>query len=190
MVQKAEDSRRKSATFAFRCDRESVNPVATVSFVGADPDECAYLFVVRSQHACATVQPSKPGSVGPGGVFAIIFFITIAVYFAGGVFYQRTVANARGWRQLPNYSLWAGMWNVISVSILPKVAAQLEDVLCRLTLISSQDFFIIMTSSCARFLPSRRGYSSLSISPNGRGMGRSREDEDRLIGQLDEEWDD
>ncbi|ROW12179.1 hypothetical protein VMCG_00329 [Cytospora schulzeri] len=166
LVQKAEESRRKSATFAFRCDRESVNPVATVSFVSADPDECAYLFVVRSQHACATVQPSKPGSVGPGGVFAIIFFITILVYFAGGVFYQRTVANARGWRQLPNYSLWAGIWNVVS------------------------DFFIIITSSCTRFLPSRRGYSSLSISPNGRGMGRSREDEDRLIGQLDEEWDD
>jgi cation-dependent mannose-6-phosphate receptor len=49
---------------------------------------------------------------------------------------------------------------------------------------------VILTSSCARFMPSRRGYSSLSISPNGRGMGRSREDEDRLIGQLDEEWDD
>lgn len=166
LVQKAEESRRKSATFAFRCDRESVNPVATVSFVSADPDECAYLFVVRSQHACATVQPSKPGSVGPGGVFAIIFFVAILVYFAGGVVYQRTVANARGWRQLPNYSLWAGIWNGVS------------------------DFFIIITSSCTRFLPSRRGYSSLSISSNGRGMGRSREDEDRLIGQLDEEWDD
>ncbi|KUI64541.1 hypothetical protein VM1G_00615 [Cytospora mali] len=166
LVQKAEEVRRKSATFAFRCDRESVSPAATVSFVSADPDECAYLFVVRSQHACAGVQPSKPGSVGPGGVFAIIFFIAIAVYFAGGVFYQRTVANARGWRQLPNYSLWAGIWNFFS------------------------DFFIIITSSCTRFLPSRRGYRTLSISPSGRGMGRSREDEDRLIGQLDEEWDD
>lgn len=53
-----------------------------------------------------------------------------------------------------------------------------------------QDFFVIITSSCARFLPSHRGYRTLSISPSGRGMGRSREDEDRLIGQLDEEWDD
>lgn len=118
LVQKYEEPRRKSATFAFRCDRESVNPVATVSFVSADPDECAYLFVVRSQHACAGVQPSKPGSVGPGGVFAIIFFIAIAVYFAGGVFYQRTVANARGWRQLPNYSTWAGIWNTVSVGLV------------------------------------------------------------------------
>ncbi|KAI3392734.1 hypothetical protein diail_5248 [Diaporthe ilicicola] len=166
LIEKAEGIRRKSATISFRCDRESVSPAATVSFVGADPDECNYMFVVRSQHACAGVQPSKPGSVGPGGVFALIFFIAIAVYFAGGVFYQRTVANARGWKQLPNYSLWAGIWSFVS------------------------DTFIILTSSCARFMPSRRGYRSLSISPNGRGMGRSREDEDRLIGQLDEEWDD
>ncbi|CAN8097103.1 unnamed protein product [Discula destructiva] len=161
-----DDVHRKSATFAFRCDRDSVTSTATISFVGADPDECNYMFVVRSQHACAGVEPHKPGSVGPGGVFAIIMIITIIVYFLGGVFYQRNVANARGWRQLPNYTFWAGIWSFVS------------------------DFFVILTSSCARFLPSHRGYRSLAISPNGRGMARSREDEDRLIGQLDEEWDD
>lgn len=73
------------------------------------------MFVVRSQHACAGVEPHKPGSVGPGGVFAIIMIITIIVYFAGGVFYQRNVANARGWRQLPNYTFWAGIWSFVSV---------------------------------------------------------------------------
>lgn len=111
-----DDTRRKSATFAFRCDRDSVTPTASISFVGADPDECSYLFVVRSQHACAGVEPHKPGSMGPGGVFAIIIIIAIIVYFLGGVFYQRNVENARGWRQLPNYSLWAGIWNFISVN--------------------------------------------------------------------------
>lgn len=113
-ITKAE-GRRKSATFAFRCDRDSVTSTATISFVGADPDECNYMFVVRSQHACAGVEPHKPGSVGPGGVFAIIMIITIIVYFLGGFFYQRNVANARGWRQLPNYSFWAGIWNFVSV---------------------------------------------------------------------------
>ncbi|KAF3769518.1 mannose 6-phosphate receptor domain-containing protein [Cryphonectria parasitica EP155] len=161
-----DDTRRKSATIAFRCDRDSVSSTPVISFVGADPDECNYVFVVRSQHACAGVEPHKPGSVGPGGVFAIIMIIAIIVYFAGGMFYQRNVVNARGWRQLPNYTFWAGIWSFIT------------------------DFFVILTSSCARFLPSHRGYHSLSRSPNGRGMGRSREDEDRLIGQLDEEWDD
>lgn len=111
-----DDTRRKSATFAFRCDRDSVSSTASISFVGADPDECSYLFVVRSQHACAGVEPHKPGSMGPGGVFTIIIIIAIIVYFAGGVFYNRNVENARGWKQLPNYSLWAGIWDFISVS--------------------------------------------------------------------------
>jgi cation-dependent mannose-6-phosphate receptor len=52
--------------------------------------------------------------------------------------------------------------------------------------------FIIATSSCARFLPSRRGYISVSADGNGVSRGRSGrpEDENRLIDQLDEEWDD
>ena len=53
---------------------------------------------------------------------------------------------------------------------------------------NAQDILIIATSSCARFLPSRRGYHYLSNSPTGRS--RNREDENRLIDQLDEEWDD
>jgi cation-dependent mannose-6-phosphate receptor len=57
-----------------------------------------------------------------------------------------------------------------------------------------QDFFIILTSSCSRFLPSRRGYGRVSISangsPRGRGNARRPDDENRLIDQLDEEWDD
>jgi hypothetical protein len=56
-----------------------------------------------------------------------------------------------------------------------------------------QDIFIIATSSCARFMPSHSGYSALSVSANGNGRGgrHSRaEDENRLIDQLDEEWDD
>lgn len=111
---KDKSTRRKSATISFLCDRDPDTPTAA-SFVGTDPDECAYFFEVRSQHACAGVEPHKPGSVGPGSVFAIILLIAILVYVVGGVFYQRTVAHARGWRQLPNYSLWAGIWNFITV---------------------------------------------------------------------------
>ncbi|KAL2128353.1 hypothetical protein VTI74DRAFT_9294 [Chaetomium olivicolor] len=160
---KKDDKRRKSATISFLCDRDPDTPTA-FSFVGTDPDECAYFFEVRSQHACAGAEPHKPGSVGPGSVFAIIFFIAVLVYLVGGVFYQRTVAHARGWRQLPNWSLWAGIWGFV------------------------KDLAIILTSSCARIIPRRRGYRTLSVSPNGRR--RSRDDENRLIDQLDEEWDD
>ncbi|KAJ2905939.1 hypothetical protein MKZ38_003727 [Zalerion maritima] len=164
-IEKTPDThRRKSMTISFLCDRDPLSEKLAISFVGTDPDECSYFFEARSQHACATAEKHKPGSVGPGSVFAIILAIAVLVYVFGGIFYQRTVAHARGWRQLPNYSLWAGIWSFIS------------------------DMFVIATSSCAQFLPHRRGYSALSSSANGRN--RSREDENRLIDQLDEEWDD
>lgn len=107
---------RKSATISFLCDKDPAASSAAVSFVGVDPDECAYFFEVRSPHACAGAEPHSPGSVGPGALFGIISFIAILVYVGGGIFYQRTVANQRGWKQLPNYSLWAGIWSFLSVS--------------------------------------------------------------------------
>lgn len=111
-----EPKRRKSATIFFSCDRDPTAGAAQVSFIAADPDECSYVFKVKSQHACAGVEPHKPGSVGPGSVFLIIFAIAILVYLLGGIFYQRTVAHARGWKQLPNYTLWASVWSFICVS--------------------------------------------------------------------------
>ncbi|KAH7038296.1 mannose-6-phosphate receptor binding domain-containing protein [Microdochium trichocladiopsis] len=160
------DRRRKSATIMFTCDKDPTAGTAVVSFIAADPEECNYVFKVRSQHACAGAEPHKPGSVGPGSVFAIIFAIAVLVYLLGGIFYNRTINHSRGWKQLPNYSLWAGLWSFLS------------------------DFFIIATSSCARLLPNRRGYHHLSGSPTRGGMGRDREAENRLIDQYDEEWDD
>ncbi|KAK8048203.1 hypothetical protein PG994_009933 [Apiospora phragmitis] len=158
--------RRKSATISFLCDRDPTATTAAVSFIGADPDECAYFFEMRSQHACAGAVPHQPGSVGPGSVFAIIMLIAVLVYLGGGIMYQRTVANQRGWRQLPNYTLWSNIWSHIS------------------------DFFVIVTSSCARLLPSRRGYHHVSGSPTTGRYNRDREAENRLIDQYDEEWDD
>ncbi|KAL2074805.1 hypothetical protein VTL71DRAFT_8584 [Oculimacula yallundae] len=159
--------RRKSSLISFHCDKDPLATQATLTFVGTDPDECSYHFEVLSRAACITAEPAKQ-SVGPGAVFAIIGVIAILVYFLGGVFYQRNVAHARGWRQLPNYSMWAGIGSFI------------------------KDIFIIATSSCASCMPSRRGYSALSVSANGSGRGRNSdpEDENRLLDQLDEDWDD
>lgn len=42
-------------------------------------------------------------------------FIAILVYLGGGCVYQRTVMNQRGWRQLPNYSMWAGIFGFLVV---------------------------------------------------------------------------
>lgn len=109
-------SMRKSAIISFLCDHDPGATHAAVHFVGVDPDECAYFFEARSQHACLSAEPHQPGSVGPGGVFVLILGIALVVYFAGGIFYQRTVSHARGWRQLPNHTLWHGMWESVKVS--------------------------------------------------------------------------
>lgn len=159
---KENTTKRKSTTISFLCDRDPGNSRATISFVGVSPDECSYFFEARSIHACAHAEPHKPGSVGPGTVFSIILLVAILVYVLGGVFYNRTVANARGWRQLPNYSLWAGIWRFFS------------------------ETFVALASSCLRCLPGRRGYSHLNANPRHRNSDA----ENRLIDQLDEEWDD
>ena len=107
--------RRKSTLISFHCDKDPLAEQAIPTFVGTDPDECSYHFEVLSRAACITAEPAKQ-SVGPAAVFAIIGVIAILVYFLGGVFYQRNVAHARGWRQLPNYSMWAGIGSFIKVS--------------------------------------------------------------------------
>jgi len=108
-------SRRKSAVISFHCDRDPMANTASATFVAVDPDECSYSFEVLSPAACSAAQPTQQG-VGPAAVFAIIGIIAILVYFLGGVFYQRNVAHARGWRQLPNYTMWAGIGSFIKAS--------------------------------------------------------------------------
>lgn len=90
--------------------------------------------------------------------------------------YQRIVQHQRGWRQIPNYSMWSRLFGFLS------------------------DMFVILTSSCSR-LPfvgriisgGRKGYSRLSLNGDGFGHGGRRgradsDDENRLIDQLDETW--
>jgi len=166
---KKNDIRRKSTIISLLCDRDPLSPKASVAFVGSSPDECAYFFEIRSQAACGGVNNAQQ-TLGPASVFGVIALIAVLVYLVGGCVYQRTVMHQRGWRQLPNYSMWAGIGSFI------------------------WDVVIILTSSCTRFLPRRRGYSRMPTSANGNGNGRAggnrADDENRLIDQLDEEWDD
>jgi len=132
-------TRHKSTIISFHCDKDLLATQASATFVGTDPDECSYHFEVLSTAACIGSEPAKQG-VGPGAVFAIIGAIAILVYFLGGVFYQRNVAHARGWRQLPNYSMWAGIGSFIKVSgytclqrskqrVIPRVASVRDGIL-------------------------------------------------------------
>ncbi|RKF65645.1 putative mannose 6-phosphate receptor-like protein [Erysiphe neolycopersici] len=173
--------RRKSSIISFHCDKDPLAAPSSgiVTYVGNSDDECSYYFEVLSKVACMTAEPTKQ-SIGPGAVFALICIIAILVYFLGGVFYQRNVAHARGWRQLPNYVIWAGIGNFIKVSwYFFSNRLSLEK--------PSRDIFTAVTSSCSGFVPNSRGYTLLYT---GRGLHSRAEDENRLIDQLDEEWDD
>jgi cation-dependent mannose-6-phosphate receptor len=107
--------RRKSTLISFHCEKDPLKTFAVASFIGTDPDECAYFFEMRSEAACPGLGPVQAG-LGPGGVFGIIAIIAVLVYFLGGVMYNRSVEHARGWRQLPNYAMWAGIGGFFMVS--------------------------------------------------------------------------
>ena len=174
--------RRKSTLISFTCDRDSLAPKAHINFIGT-PDECTYFFETKSMAACGGAT-AAPQTLGPAGVFGVIFLIAAVVYLLGGIAYQRTVMHQRGWRQLPNYAIWAGIGGFVKVcAYLPVFAVGYAKV------VKLQDIFIILTSSCARLLPRRKGYNQLPTHSRG-GRGTRAEDENRLIDQLDEEWDD
>nr|POE88063.1 putative mannose 6-phosphate receptor-like protein [Quercus suber] len=166
----SDNIRRKSTIISFLCEKDPLMPTLTLSFVSASPDECSYFFEARSSAACLTIETAKQ-TLSPSGVFGVIVLIAVIVYIVGGCVYSRMVLNQRGWKQLPNYGLWAGLFGFF------------------------RDIFVILTSSCARLLPSRRGYSRVNGSlghgsGRGRGRGESSDAENRLIDELNEEWDD
>jgi cation-dependent mannose-6-phosphate receptor len=107
--------RRKTTVMSLLCDSDPLAKTS-ISFVAA-VDECTYFFEGRSPHACGGVHQAKQ-ALGPGGVFTVIIIIAILVYFVGGCVYQRTVMHQRGWRQLPNYAMWAGIYRFLAVSLL------------------------------------------------------------------------
>ncbi|KAL4965851.1 putative vacuolar sorting receptor (Mrl1) [Aspergillus stella-maris] len=161
----------KSTMLSFLCDRDISATAPTISFVGT-MDQCTYYFEVRSSAACGGYGQIPAGQgLSPGGVFGIIALIAVAAYLVGGCAYQRTVMHQRGWRQCPNYSLWAGIIDFL------------------------KDMAIILFSSIARFFRFRRspsGYTSASDGSarfGGRGRNGDIDAENRLIDQLDEEWD-
>lgn len=106
--------RRKSTIISMLCDRDPMSPLLTLNFVGADTDECTYFFEARSSAACGGIEVAKQ-TLSPGGVFGVIAIIAFIVYIVGGCVYSRMVLQQRGWRQLPNYALWAGIGGFLKV---------------------------------------------------------------------------
>ena len=107
--------RRKSTIISMLCDKDPLAAQLTLSFVSASPDECTYFFEARSSAGCQVIEVAKQ-TLSPSGVFGTIVLIFVVVYFVGGCVYSRMVLQQRGWRQLPNYALWAGMFGFVRVS--------------------------------------------------------------------------
>ena len=96
--------------------------------------------------------------------------------------YQRIVQHQRGWRQLPNYSLWSSIFSFVS------------------------DMTIIIVAQLGRCIPGfsrafggrKSGYSRVGAYEEngfangsaGRGRRNGSDDENRLIDSLDEQWED
>ncbi|KAI1946011.1 Cation-independent mannose-6-phosphate receptor CI-MPR [Ophidiomyces ophidiicola] len=184
----SESERKKSTIMSFLCDRDLVSPAVAASYVGTI-DSCTYFFEIRSAVACGGVATNTDGGVGPAGVFGIIAGIAIAAYLIGGCAYQRTVMHQRGWRQCPNFAMWNGMLGFV------------------------KDMAIILFSSVLGCFKSSGGYTRLPLGQDngnshrrglvgaigGRGPSNSNtvrgrrhdvDEENRLIDQLDEEWED
>ena len=106
-------TRRKTTIISMLCERDPLMPLLTLSFI-ASPDECTYIFEARTNAACASIETAKQ-TLSPSGVFGVILMIAIIVYVVGGCVYSRMVLNQRGWKQLPNYSLWAGIFGFFRV---------------------------------------------------------------------------
>ncbi|CAG8596577.1 17460_t:CDS:2 [Dentiscutata heterogama] len=67
-------------------------------------EDCAFWFEWRTPSACPVKMNSQ--STGAIGVFFTILGIALAVYFIGGVVYNRIVYNASGVRQIPHWEFW------------------------------------------------------------------------------------
>ncbi|KAJ5294647.1 hypothetical protein N7508_009468 [Penicillium antarcticum] len=176
-------TRHKSTIMSFLCDRDAPASMATPSFVGT-LDSCTYFFEVRSSAACGgiAVDPHA-GGLGPGGVFGVIMLIAVAVYLIGGCAYQRTVMHQRGWRQCPNFSLWAGVFDFVKDMFI--IFFSSVGNICRINRSRSNSGYVRANSDGGR-----GGVIGAIGGRGGRGQGRDVDAENRLIDQLDEEWDD
>lgn len=117
--------RRKSTIISLLCDKDPLSPQLTLSFVASSPDACTYFFEARSAAGCGGIETAKQ-TLSPSGVFGVIVLIAIIVYVVGGCVYSRVVLQQRGWRQLPNYALWSGIFGFFKVRFLVSPPSETE----------------------------------------------------------------
>lgn len=151
-----DSERRKTAIISLLCESDPLAKTA-FSFVAA-VDDCVYFFEGRSPFACGGVHIEEQ-ALGPGGVFGVIMLIAVLVYFVGGCVYQRTVMHQRGWRQLPNYTMWADIARFIAV-------CSMSNLFLPLTIMMSFVIFVFATSEPSGYENNKHLSLTYTINPH------------------------
>lgn len=196
----AASKRTKSTIISFLCDRDpQYTDHPQISFIGTT-DSCSYHFEVRSRAACGGAPSQSPSSLGPGGVFFVILVIAIGVYLIGGCAYQRTVMHQRGWRQCPNWGSWKSLFDFLGDAFIIITSSLAHTLRIPTGTGSGFSFNRAFNNSgggyhrvgddSAGHVGGRTGEGGRAASVGRGGRGRDQDEENRLIDQLDEEWDD
>ncbi|XP_078507545.1 cation-dependent mannose-6-phosphate receptor [Lissotriton helveticus] len=73
-------------------------------------EDCFYLFEMDSSVAC----PPVDVRLSVGSILLIVFALLVALYLIVGFLYQRLVVGAKGMEQIPNYSFWQDLGNLMA----------------------------------------------------------------------------
>ncbi|CAG8736135.1 23927_t:CDS:2 [Gigaspora margarita] len=100
----------RTSLIRFICDQtvDKTNPPKLINVF----NDCAFWFEWRTPIACPTKIVDSQSAIS---VFFTILGIALAVYFIGGVIYNRIVYNASGVRQIPHWEFWRDAFDFIKV---------------------------------------------------------------------------
>ncbi|XP_069099060.1 cation-dependent mannose-6-phosphate receptor [Pleurodeles waltl] len=73
-------------------------------------EACFYLFEMDSSVAC----PPEDTRLSVGSILLIVLASLVALYLIVGFLYQRLVVGAKGMEQIPNYSFWQDLGNLMA----------------------------------------------------------------------------
>ncbi|XP_012538410.2 cation-dependent mannose-6-phosphate receptor [Monomorium pharaonis] len=74
------------------------------------PDPKNFSFRLMSPYGCA-IQPER--GLSTGSVLVILFFISVGVYFIGGIIVLKALRGATGWEMIPNHDFWCKLPSLV-----------------------------------------------------------------------------
>ncbi|XP_064642011.1 cation-dependent mannose-6-phosphate receptor-like [Lineus longissimus] len=103
----------RRASIMITCDPKQTSVDARVVEENTNKkDECYYLFEIDHPAICQNQSFVLPGGLSIGSIVVIIFIVVLGLYFLVGFLYQRFVAGAKGWEQMPHLRFWQDFGNL------------------------------------------------------------------------------